>query len=65
MQVTRQKIRTWINRQRTLGTPSPAYLEWLRKQYRIRCEATVIKESDHKRLLARAEREQAELGHKL
>lgn len=41
--VTRQQIRSWINRQRTLGTPSPAYLEWLRTQYRIRCDATVIR----------------------
>jgi hypothetical protein len=42
-QVTRQKIRTWMNRQRTLGTPSPAYYEWLRKQFVLRCEATVTR----------------------
>jgi hypothetical protein len=41
--VTRQKIRTWMNRQRTLGTPSPAYLEWLRKQFVLHCEATVTR----------------------
>lgn len=41
--VSPQKLRTWINRQRTLGTPSRAYLDFLRTQYKIRCEATVIK----------------------
>jgi hypothetical protein len=40
--VTRQQIRTWINRQRTLGTPSPKYLEWLRSQYKIQCSAEVL-----------------------
>lgn len=40
---SKQQIRTWINRQRTLPTPSPVYLEWLRTQYRIRCDAEVIK----------------------
>lgn len=40
---SRQKIRTWINRQRTLPNPSPVYLEWLRKQFRIECQPTVIK----------------------
>ena len=39
---TRQQIRTWINRQRTLGTPSPRYLEWLRSQYKIQCSAEVL-----------------------
>lgn len=43
--VTPQQIRTWMHRQRTLGTPSPAYLEWLHKQYILRCDATVIKAS--------------------
>lgn len=48
--VTRQKIRTWINRHRTLPGYSWQYIEWLRKQYRIRCEAEVIKgkENDSK-----------------
>lgn len=41
--VTPQKLRTWMHRQRTLGTPSPAYLEWLRSQYKVQCSATVIK----------------------
>jgi hypothetical protein len=41
--VTRAKIRSWIERHRTRPNPSPVYLEWLRGQYRIRCEATVIK----------------------
>ena len=41
--VTRAKIRSWIERHRTLPNPSPIYLEWLRKQYILRCEATVIK----------------------
>ena len=39
---TRQQLRTWINRQRTLGTPSPKYLEWLRSQYTIQCSAEVL-----------------------
>ena len=43
-QVTAQKIRTWMNRQRTLKTPSPAYYEWLRKQFTIKCIAEVKKE---------------------
>ena len=47
--VTPQKIRTWMHRQRTLGTPSPAYLEWLRKQYTLKCDATVIKGSKNKK----------------
>lgn len=45
-QVTAQRIRTWINRQRTLKTPSPVYLEWLRKQYKLTCQAEVIKKCD-------------------
>ena len=43
MTPTPKQIRSWINRQRTLGTPSPRYLEWLRSQYKIVCSATVIK----------------------
>jgi hypothetical protein len=39
---TRQQLRTWINRQRTLGTPSPKYLEFLRKHYTIQCSAEVL-----------------------
>ena len=39
---TKQQLRTWINRQRTLGTPSPKYLEWLRSQYTIQCSAEVL-----------------------
>lgn len=41
--VSKQKLRTWMNRQRTLGTPSRAYLDWLKTQYKLRCEAEVIK----------------------
>jgi hypothetical protein len=41
--VSPQRIRTWMNRQRTLGTPSRAYLDWLKTQYKLQCEATVIK----------------------
>lgn len=37
-----QQIRSWINRQRTLPNPSQAYIEWLRKQFRIHCTAEVI-----------------------
>jgi hypothetical protein len=43
MTPTRQQLRTWMNRQRTLGTPSRAYLDWLRSQYHIKCSAEVIK----------------------
>lgn len=43
MQPTRQQIRNWINRQRTLPCPSKTYIEWLRKQFRITCDAQVIK----------------------
>jgi hypothetical protein len=39
---TRQQLRTWINRQRTLGTPSPKYLEFLRRHYEIQCSAEVL-----------------------
>ena len=42
MKPTAQQIRTWINRQRTLGTPSPKYLEWLRSQYKITCTPEVL-----------------------
>lgn len=38
-----QQIRTWINRQRTLANPSPLYIEWLRKQFRITATANVIR----------------------
>lgn len=41
--VTAQQIRTWMNRQRTLKTPSPAYYAWLRKQFTIKCIAEVKK----------------------
>lgn len=40
---SKQQIRTWINRQRTLPNHSPVYLEWLRQQYRITCQAEVAK----------------------
>lgn len=42
-QPTAQQIRSWINRQRTLPNPSPVYIEWLRKQFRITAIAEVIK----------------------
>ena len=32
---TPQQIRSWINRQRTRSEPSQAYIDWLRKQFRI------------------------------
>lgn len=44
--VTRAKIRSWINRHRTRPNPSKVYLAWLHKQYKLRCEATVIKAKD-------------------
>ena len=40
---TRQQIRSWMNRQRTLDRPSPVYLDWLRKQFKITLQAEVIK----------------------
>ena len=40
---TKQQIRSWINRQRTLDRPSPLYIEWLRKQFKITVEAEVIR----------------------
>lgn len=46
--VTRAKIRSWINRQRTRPTPSKSYLTWLHKQYKLTCSATVIKAKDPK-----------------
>jgi hypothetical protein len=39
---TSQQLRSWINRQRTLGTPSPKYLAFLRKQYLVQCHAEVL-----------------------
>lgn len=42
MKPTAQQLRTWINRQRTLGTPSPKYLEFLRKHYNVQCHAEVL-----------------------
>jgi hypothetical protein len=41
--VSSQKIKTWIQRQQRLNTPSPAYLRWLMQQYKLRCEAEVLK----------------------
>jgi hypothetical protein len=41
--VTSQQIRSWMNRHRTRPNPSPAYLEWLRRQYHVTCIAEVIK----------------------
>lgn len=43
MEVTRAKLRSWIERHRTLPNPSRAYLDFLRTQYRIHCEATVTR----------------------
>jgi hypothetical protein len=43
MTPTPQQIRSWINRQRTRDTPSPVYLAWLRKQFKITVKADVIK----------------------
>jgi len=42
-QISRAKLRSWINRQRTRPTPSKVYLAWLHRQYRLTCEVTVIK----------------------
>jgi hypothetical protein len=38
-----QQVRSWINRQRTLAEPNQTYIRWLRKNFRVTAEATVIK----------------------
>ena len=38
-----RQLRSWINRQRTLATPSWQYIEWLRKTYTVTCEPTITK----------------------
>ena len=48
---TPQQLRSWMNRQRTLDRPSPVYLDWLRKQFKITVEAEVIKKKDGQRTL--------------
>jgi hypothetical protein len=40
---TPQQVRSWINRQRTLAQPNQTYIRWLRKNFRVTVEATVIK----------------------
>ena len=45
---TAQQLRTWMNRQRTLGTPSPKYLEFLRRHYTIQCHTEVLVNSKQK-----------------
>ena len=45
--VTPQQLRSWINRQRTLDRPSPLYIEWLRQQFRITCQAEVKNENSN------------------
>lgn len=39
--VTPQQLRSWIYRQRTLSNPSPLYIEWLRKQFKITCNGEI------------------------
>ena len=46
--ITKAKIRSWMNRHRTLPNPSLAYLDFLKRQYKLKCEATVIKAKDKK-----------------
>ena len=48
MPPTRQQIRSWINRQRTLKEPSPLYIEWLRKQFKVTCLADKIDTKENK-----------------
>ena len=48
LQPSRQQIRSWINRQRTLDRPSPEYIEWLRRQFRITVTAEVKKDLNFK-----------------
>jgi hypothetical protein len=43
-QPSRQQIRSWINRQRTLANPSQVYIEWLRKRFRVVCSADIKKQ---------------------
>jgi hypothetical protein len=40
---SKQQIRSWINRQRTRPQPSKSYIEWLRQQFKITCNITVVK----------------------
>lgn len=37
------EILSFIRRQKTVVRPNRAYINWLLKQYRLTCEATVIK----------------------
>jgi hypothetical protein len=42
------EILSFIRRQKTVKTPNRVYINWLLKQYRLTCEATVIKAKDQK-----------------
>ena len=42
------EILSFIRRQKTVVRPNRAYINWLLKQYRLTCEATVIKAKDKK-----------------
>ena len=48
-----RQLRSWINRQRTLATPSWQYIEWLRKTYTVKCEPTIIKKINDNKLRLR------------
>lgn len=48
-----RQIRSWINRQRTLATPSWQYIEWLRTTYTVKCEPTIIKKINDNKLRLR------------
>jgi hypothetical protein len=37
------EILSFVRRQKTLKKPNRAYINWLLRQYRLTCEATVIK----------------------
>jgi hypothetical protein len=37
------EILSFIRRQKAVKTPNKSYINWLLKQYRLTCEATVVK----------------------
>ena len=41
--VTLEDLAAWIQRQESLGQPSPCYIAWLRQQIQLQCQAEVIK----------------------
>jgi hypothetical protein len=42
------EILSFIRRQKAVKKPNTSYINWLLRQYRLTCEATVIKAKDPK-----------------